>query len=134
MDYYVNVLEPLTAQQKEELTAYVRKLNNCKVFDTTPMNDAVAICYERLSMLDQGGDSHWEFSMPRYLAWNVSTAAAAFVVNLRPDVFALSNSSSLLAMAQYVTGFVTCLACPRKSAVKFWRYASGPANEIKGLR
>jgi hypothetical protein len=79
--YYVGVIGPLTAQHKEDLTAYVRKLNNCKVFETTPRDDPERItCYGALAELDHGGDFHWEFSVPRYLAWNVGTSAAAFAV------------------------------------------------------
>ena len=77
----VLVLEPLTPQQKENFTAFVARLNNCSELEKIPMDrlpPEADECFERKALLTHGGDYKEQFSIPRYLAWNLGAGAAAF--------------------------------------------------------
>jgi hypothetical protein len=77
----VLVLEPLTLQQKEDFTAYIARLNNCTELELIPMDKLppeADECFRRKALLKFGGEYNEQFSIPRYLAWNLGAGGVAF--------------------------------------------------------
>jgi hypothetical protein len=71
----------LTAEQREDTIAYLARLNNCREFETIPMDKlprAADECFYRRGLL-QNGKYYSNFSAPKYLALNVVAAVAGFV-------------------------------------------------------
>jgi hypothetical protein len=78
---YVSGFRPLTAEQREETTAYLARLNNCREFETIPIGDIPdegMRCFEQIGLL-RNGEYYSHFSEPRYLALNAAAAVAGFV-------------------------------------------------------
>jgi hypothetical protein len=72
---------PLTAEQREETTAYLAKLNNCRELETIPMDKLpreADECFYRRGLL-RNGEYYSYFSMPKYLALNMAATVAGFV-------------------------------------------------------
>lgn len=72
---------PLTAEQKKEITAYLAKLDNCRKFETIPMDKLpreADHCFEQRGLL-RNGRYYSYFSMPKYLVLNAAVAVAGFV-------------------------------------------------------
>jgi hypothetical protein len=78
----VDVFLPLTAAQREDITAYLARLNNCRELETIPMDKLppeADDCFYRREELLRNGDYYSHFSAPKYLALNVAAAVAGFV-------------------------------------------------------
>jgi hypothetical protein len=77
------VLEPLTAEQRADITAYLTKLNNCREFETMPIGsipDVGMRCFDRQADLKNGGVYDERFATGKYVAWNVGAVVAAFAI------------------------------------------------------
>jgi hypothetical protein len=78
---YVGGFQPLTVEQREDISAYLAKLNNCREFETMPLGsipDEGMRCFNQQGLL-RNGQYYSYFSAPRYLALNVAAAGAGFV-------------------------------------------------------
>ena len=69
---------PLTAERREEITAYLARLNNCREFETIPVGsipEEGMRCFRQRGLLRQGEYFSY-FSVPKYLALNAGAAVA----------------------------------------------------------
>lgn len=72
---------PLTAERKKEITAYLARLNNCRDFETIPMDKLppeADDCFKMRGLL-RNGEYYSHLSVPKYLALNAAVAIAGFI-------------------------------------------------------